>query len=129
MVQTIRPILKTSGSIKPPMNIIIFLPRSEYNFETYQYCKNKTKTALLSQYSMVFTGKHDEVVYIIFYIKLLIGKDIDRGQYVCDELYYNTRTCLNCNDDTITNYSGYTENVYDNLSNENKQKTGGNYHG
>ena len=72
----------------------------------------------------VFLGKHDEDVYIIVSVKLHIGKYMDSGHYVCDILDYNTGTWWNCDDDTITNYSGYPENIYDNLSNENEQKRG-----
>ena len=39
-----------------------------------------------------------------------------KGHYVCDILYYNTGTWWNCDVDTITQYPGYTMNVYDNLS-------------
>ena len=68
---------------------------------------------------MYFSGKHAEVVYIIVSIKIHIGKDMDSGNYVCDVLYYNIGTWWNYDDDTITNYSGYPEDVYNNLLNEN----------
>ena len=53
-----------------------------------------------------------EVLYILFYIKLHIGNDMDKGHYVCDVLYYNKGTCWNCDDETITQYPGYPMNVY-----------------
>ena len=40
---------------------------------------------------------------------------MDKGHYVCDVLYYNTRTWWNCDDDTITQYPVYPMNVYDEL--------------
>ena len=51
---------------------------------------------------------------------------MDSGHHICDVLYYNTGTWWNCDDDTITDYSGYLENFYDNWSNENEQKNGKN---
>ena len=49
------------------MELRIFLQISEYNFETNEYCKNKTKTSLPAQYSVNFPGKHAEVIYIIVF--------------------------------------------------------------
>ena len=72
---------------------------------------------------MSFSGKNDEVVYILVSIKLHVVNYIN-GHYVCDLLYYRTGTWRNCDYDTVTNYSGYLENVYADLSNENKQKWG-----
>ena len=46
--------LKYQSLLKPPMILRIFLQRSEYNFEKYEYYKNKTKIALPAQYSMYF---------------------------------------------------------------------------
>ena len=51
---------------------------------------------------------------------------MDSGHYLCDILDYNTGTWWNCDDETITNYSGYPEYVYGNLSNKNEQKKGEN---
>ena len=82
----------------------------------------KNKISLPSQYSISFSGFHDEVFYIIVPIKLHVGKYMDSGLYVCDVLYYNTGTWWNGDDDTITNYSGYPYNIYNYLSNENQQK-------
>ena len=48
---------------------------------------------------------------------------MDKGHYFCDVLDYNTGTWWNCDDATITQYSGYPMNVYDNLSIDSKQKT------
>ena len=36
-------VLGWTPSLKAPMNLRIFLQRSEYNFEWDEYCKNKTK--------------------------------------------------------------------------------------
>ena len=57
-----------------------------------------------------------EVLYIIFSIKINIGKDMDKGHYVCDVLDYNTGIWWNCDDETITQYPGYPMNVYNDLS-------------
>ena len=62
---------------------------------------------------MSFSGKNSEVVYIIVSMKLNIVKYMDSGHYVCDVLYYNTGTYWNFDDNTINNYSGYPDNVYD----------------
>ena len=49
---------------------------------------------------------------------------MDSGNYVCDVLYYITGTWWSGDNDKITNYSGYPENIYNDLSNENEQKRG-----
>ena len=77
---------------------------------------------------MYFPDKHAEVIYILFYIKIHIGNDVDSVHYFCDVLYYNTVTWCNFDDYTITKYLGYPENVYDNLSKENEQKRGDFYY-
>ena len=71
---------------------------------------------------MFFPDRHPEVLYILVSIKLHIGNDIDMGHCVCDVLYYNTGTWWNCDDATITKYSGYPKNVYDSSSIDNEQK-------
>ena len=71
---------------------------------------------------MSFSGKYDELVYILVSVKIHIDKDMDSGPYVCDVLYYNTVTWWGCCYDTITNYSGYPENVCNNLSHENEKR-------
>ena len=106
------------------MQLIIFPQRSDYNYERDELEKNKTKVALTAQYSMFFTGKHAEVIYIPVSINIHIGNDMYRGHYVCDVLDYNTGTWWNCDDVTITRYSGYPKNLYDNLSKENEKKRG-----
>ena len=63
-----------------------------------------------------------EVLYILVSIDIHVGSDMDKGHYVCYVLYYNTGTWRNCYDTTITKYSGYPMNVYDNLSIDNEQK-------
>ena len=105
------------------MQLRIFLQRLEYNFQRDQYSKNKTKIALPYQYSMYFPGKYSEVIYILFYIDICIGNFMDSGKYVCGLLYYNTGTWWNCDYDTITKYSGYPNNLYDNVSKDH-EKTG-----
>ena len=77
---------------------------------------------------MSFQDKHAEVVYILVFIKMHIGNDMNSGHYICDVLYYNTGTWWNCDDGTITKYSGYPDNVYDNSSKRNEPKDGGNYY-
>ena len=64
---------------------------------------------------MSFTD-NPEVLYIIVYINIHIGNDMDKVHYVCDVLYYNTGAWRNCDDETITQYPGYPMNVYNNLS-------------
>ena len=108
---------KPQSVLKPPMNLRIFLQRSEYSVEKDEYCRNKTKISLPSQYSMSFSGKHYKVVYILVSIKLHVGQYMDSVHYICDLLDYNTGTWWNCDNYTINNYSGYPENFYDNLSN------------
>ena len=49
---------------------------------------------------------------------------MDKGHYACDVFYYNKGTWWNCDDATITHYSGYPMNVYDNLLIDNEQKKG-----
>ena len=104
------------------MQLRIFIKISEYNYERDEYCKNKTNISLPSQYSVSFTGIYSEVLYILVYIKLHIGKDIDKDQYACDIIYYNIGTWCNCFDDTITQYPGYTMNIYDELLADNKER-------
>ena len=96
------------------MDFRIFLQISEYNFEKYEYCKSRTKIDFPAQYYMYFQDKNADVVYILVSIKLHIGNDMDCVHYVCDILYYNTGTWWNCDDSTITKYSGYLDNVHDN---------------
>ena len=72
------------------MQLRMFLQRPGYNYERYEYCKNKTKTSLPAQYSMSFPGIDSEVLYIIVSIQINIGKDMDKGHYICDVIYYNT---------------------------------------
>ena len=74
---------KHQSVLKPPMNIIIFLQIPEYNFERDEYCKNKTKTALPSQYSMHFSDKHNVAVYILVAINIHVVNGMDGGNYVC----------------------------------------------
>ena len=54
---------------------------------------------------------------------------MDKGHYVCDVLYYNKGTWLNCDDETITQYPGYPMNVYNDLSIDKKQRRGKNEYG
>ena len=54
--------------------------RSNFNFEKNEFCKNKIKIALPAQYSMFFPD-NPEVLYIIVYINLHIGNDMDQVHY------------------------------------------------
>ena len=67
---------------------------------------------------MSFSGEHDEANYIIVVINIHVVNDIYSGNYVCGVLDYNTGTCWNCDDNTITNYSRNPVYVYGNVSNE-----------
>ena len=51
-------------------------------YERDELSKNKTKIALPAQYFMSYPGKYAEVLYILVYIKLHIGNDMDKGHYV-----------------------------------------------
>ena len=62
------------------------------------------------------------MIYIIVSIKLHIGNDMDKGYYVCDVLDYNTGTWWNCDDETITKYTGYPSNLYNDLSIDKKHR-------
>ena len=73
---------------------------------------------------MPFLDKHPEFLHILVSIKLHIGNDMDKVHYVCDLLDYNTGTWWNYDDETITQYTGYPMNVYDNLLIDKKQKRG-----
>ena len=64
------------------------------------------------------------MVYILVSINIKVGKDMDSGHYIFYVLYYNTWTWWNCDNYTISNYSGYLENIYNDLSNANEQKNG-----
>ena len=70
---------------------------------------------------MSFPGIDSEVLYILVYIKLNFGKDMEKGHYVCDVLDYNTGPWWNCDDDTIAQYPGYPMNVYYELLIDKKQ--------
>ena len=107
------------------MQLRISLQRSNFNYEKNEYCKTKTKIFLPAQYSMSFPDKHPEVLYILVYIKLHIGNDMDKVHYVCNVLYYNTGAWWNSDDETITQYLGYPMNVYDDLSIDKKQNKKG----
>ena len=74
------------------MQIKILIQRSEYNGVRDEYCKNKTKFYLPSQYSIYFSGSHDEVVYIMVSIKIHVGEYMNGGHFVCDVLDYKTVT-------------------------------------
>ena len=110
--------------LNPPTQLRLPLQRSEYIGARDEFCKNKTKTALLSQYSMSFSGRHDKVVYILVSIQHRLVKDMYGIQYIYYVLYYNTGIWWRYENDIITKYSEYPENVYDNFSNENEEKKG-----
>ena len=116
---------KHQSVLKPLMQIIIFLQRSEFTFQRDKFWKNKTKIAPPAQYSMYFPVIDAEVLYILVSIKIHIGNDMDKGHYICDLLDYNTWTWWDYDDSTITQYSGYPMNLYNNLSIYNEPKKGG----
>ena len=101
--------------LKPPMQLRIFNQISDFNVEKW-ILKNKINVALPAQYFTSFQGKKPEVLYFIVSVKLCISKDMDKGNYIFDVLDYNTVTWRNCDDDTITQYTGFPMNVYDDLS-------------
>ena len=49
-------------------------------------------------------------------INLHVGKDMDSGHYVCDVLDYKIGAWWRCDNDIITNFLEYPENVYNKLS-------------
>ena len=98
------------------MQIRIFLQIPEYSGVRDKYFKNKIKIALTSQYYTYFSGSHDEVVCILFSIKIHVSKDMNNGHHVCGVLDYNTGTWLRCGNGIINIYSGYPENVCNDLS-------------
>ena len=73
---------------------------------------------------MSFSGRHDKVVYILVSIQHRLVKDMYGIQYIYYVLYYNTGIWWRYENDIITKYSEYPENVYDNFSNENEEKKG-----
>ena len=103
-VQPVKTILEKSV-LKSPMQLRISLQRSNFDYEKNEFCKNKTKTALPVQYSMSFID-NPEVIFILVYVKLHIGNDMDKGHYVYDVFDYNKVTWWNCDDETITQYPG-----------------------
>ena len=81
----------------------------------------KIKISLPDQYYISFPN-NPEVLYILVFIKLHIGNDVDKGHYVCNVLDYTTGPWWNCDDEKITQYPGYPMNVYSDLSSDKKQK-------
>ena len=92
------------------MQLRIYLQKSNFNYEKNEFYKNKTKIALPAQYSTSFPDKHPELIYIIVSIKIHIGNDMDKSPW------------WNCDDETITQYTGYPMNVYDDLSIDKSKK-------
>ena len=70
---------------------------------------------------MSFSGSEDGVVYILVSIKNNIGKDMDSGHYYCDILDYNKVTLWRYDNEKISEFRGYPDNVYDELLLENEQ--------
>ena len=73
---------------------------------------------------MSFSGSYDKVVYVLLSIKISVCKYMDIGHYLCNVLNYNIVTRWEFDDDIITNFSGYPENFYDDLSHESKKYIG-----
>ena len=67
---------KKQSVLKSPMQLRIYLQRSNFNDLKSKFCKNKTKIALPAQYSMSFPDKHPEALYILVSLKLHIGNYI-----------------------------------------------------
>ena len=67
---------------------------------------------------MSFPGIETEVLYILVYININIDNDIDKDHYIYDVLDYNIGKWWNYDDATITKYSEFPNNVYNNLSND-----------
>ena len=74
---------------------------------------------------MPFSGSDGELVYILISINIRLGKDRDSGQYYCDVLDYNKGTWWRCDDDKISKFIGYPDNVYDEFLHENGEKNRG----
>ena len=70
---------------------------------------------------MYFPDKNLAVIYILVYINIYFGYDMDKCHYVCDVLDYNTGTWRNYDDETTTQYPGYPSNVYNDLSIDKKR--------
>ena len=71
--------------VTAPMQLKISLQRTEYNVETDNFCKNKTKIALAAQY-FLSCPNDPKAIYVLVSIKYHIGNYLDQGQYVCDVL-------------------------------------------
>ena len=52
-----------------------------------------------------------------------IGNDLDEGHYICDVLDYSTGTWWKCDDEIITKYPKYPNNVYDEFEGDPKNQT------
>ena len=102
--------------VSAPMQLRISLQRTEYNWETESFFKNK-KIALSAEYSL-YRPNDPEVIYVLVSIKYHIGNDMDQGHFICDVLYYSTGTWWKCDDEIITKYPGYPMNVYNEFSSD-----------
>ena len=79
---------KLQTVLNPPMQLRIFPQRTEYNLKRDESIKNKTKIVLPAQYSISYPDIGAEVLYILVYIKIYIGNDMDKGHCVCEVLDY-----------------------------------------
>ena len=68
------------------MQLRIPLQRAEYNGVRDNFSKIKPKLPFHNNIPL-FSGRHDEVFYILVSIKHHVSKDVDSGHYVCDVLY------------------------------------------
>ena len=84
--------------LKSPMQLRTSIQISHLNVENNIFCKNRIKIALPDQYSMSFPND-PKLFHILVFMQLHIGNDMDQGKYVCDVLYYYTRTWWNCDDE------------------------------
>ena len=113
---------KKQTVLKSPMQLRISLQRSHYNMKTTYSAKIKQTQPF--QLNIPCPFQTTLKWYILVYIKLHIGNDMDQGQYACDVLDYNTVTWWNCDDEKVTQYPGYPMNVYNDLFSDKNQKLG-----
>ena len=73
---------------------------------------------------MSFSGRNDEVVYIIVSIKINVGKDMGSCRYYSDVLDHNTGIWWICDNEKMTDFRGYLDNVYDGLLHEKGKNRG-----
>ena len=73
---------------------------------------------------MSFSVSNEKVVYILVSIKIYQGKYRYSGHYYCDLLGYSTGTWCRYDYDSISEFSGYPDSVYGDLSHADIHKKG-----